>query len=96
MLTKEEVLEKLNEVFRDVFDNEKIVVNENTTADDIDEWDSLEHIRLVDAVEAEFNMNFSMKEVSSMKNVGEMAEIVAQRAKPKAEKKKRRGFFGRG
>jgi acyl carrier protein len=92
MLTKEEVMAQLNEVFRDVFDNDSIRVYEDTTADDIDEWDSLEHIRLIDAVESEFNMRFSMKEVSSMKNVGEMAEIVAERSQPK---KKKRGLFGR-
>ncbi len=96
MLTQEEVFERLNEVFRDVFDNDKIAVNASTTANDIDEWDSLEHIRLIGAVESEFNMKFSMKEVSSMKNVGEMAAIVAERAKPKQQQKKKKfGFFGR-
>lgn len=95
MLTQEEVFSRLNEVFRDVFDNDDITVVSSTTANDIDEWDSLEHIRLIDAVESEFNMKFSMKEVSSMKNVGEMAQIVAERAQPKPQKKKKRGFFGR-
>lgn len=94
MLDLNEVYDRLNEVFRDVFDNDSITVNENTTANDIDEWDSLEHIHLVDAVESEFNMKFTMKEVSSMKNVGEMAQIIAERSKPKTKKKKRHGLFG--
>ncbi len=71
--------ERLNEVFQNVFDDEDITVDRDTTADDIDDWDSLEHIRLVAAVEREFGVKFTMKEVSSMKNVGEMIDIIAER-----------------
>lgn len=75
-MNKEEIFEKLNEVFRDVFDDDSIVVTETTTADDIEEWDSLEHINLIAAVEQEFGIKFNMGQVVSMKNVGEMAEII--------------------
>ena len=75
-MNKEEIYMKLNEVFRDVFDDETIVVNENTTADDIEDWDSLEHINLLAAIEQEFGMKFSMGQVVTMKNVGEMALII--------------------
>ena len=75
-MTREEVYERLNEVFRDVFDDEDITVNETTTSADIDEWDSLEHINLIAAVEQEFDMKFSMGQVVTMKNVGEMADII--------------------
>lgn len=71
--------ERLNEVFQNVFDDDDIVVDRDTTADDIDDWDSLEHIRLVAAVEREFGIKFTMKEVSTMKNVGEMMDIIAER-----------------
>jgi len=71
--------ERLNEVFQNVFDDDDIAVDRNTTADDIDDWDSLEHIRLIAAVEREFNLKFSMKEVSAMKNVGEMMDIIEER-----------------
>ena len=70
-----------NDLYRDVFDDDSIVVNPKTTADDIDDWDSLEHITLINAVEREFKMKFKMGEISSMKNVGEMAQIIAARAK---------------
>lgn len=80
-MNRAELWERLNEVFRDVFDDDKILVDENTTADDIEDWDSLEHINLIGAVEQEFKMRFKMKEVSSMKNVGEMASIIEQRGK---------------
>ena len=75
------ITERLNEVFRDVFDNEDITVTDSTTADDIEEWDSLEHISLIAAVEKAFKMRFTMKEVSGMKNVGEMINILCERAK---------------
>lgn len=77
----EEIFERLNGVFRDVFDDDSISVNEETTAEDIEDWDSLNHITLIDAVESEFGMRFTMGEVSGMKNVGEMAQIIKERAK---------------
>lgn len=91
-MTHEEIMEKLNEVFQDVFDDDSLVITDQTTANDIDDWDSLEHINLIEAVEKEFGMKFRMQEVSSMKNVGEMAKIVAARAAGETKKKKR-GFF---
>ena len=72
---------KLDKVFQNVFDDPTIHVTPATTAKDIEDWDSLEHITLVANIERTFKMKFKMKEVSSMKNVGEMAEIVAQRTK---------------
>ncbi len=75
----DKITERLNAVFRDVFDDDSICVNANTTADDIEDWDSLEHINLIAAVEEEFGMRFKMKEVSGMKNVGEMMSIIAER-----------------
>lgn len=75
------IYERLNEVFRDVFDDDDICVNAETTAEDIEDWDSLNHITLIDAVESEFGVRFTMGEVSGMKNVGEMAEIIRVRGK---------------
>ena len=69
-MTREEVFERLNKVFRDVFDDDDITVTETTTSADIDDWDSLEHINLVAAVEQEFGMKFTMGQVVTMKNVG--------------------------
>ena len=74
-----EIFKRLNAIFRKVFDDPSIMVNRKTTAKDIEDWDSLEHITLIGAVEREFRMKFTMKEVSSMKNVGEMADIIASR-----------------
>ena len=78
-MTMEDIFEGLNEVFRDVFDDEDIIVTAETTSEDIEDWDSLEHINLIVAVEKKFGMKFSMGEVTGMKNVGEMAEIIKSR-----------------
>lgn len=75
-MTREEVYAILNEVFQDVFDDESIEVNDETTSDDIEDWDSLEHINLIAAVEQEFGMKFNMGQVVTMKNVGEMVDII--------------------
>lgn len=77
----DEIYERLNEVFRDIFDDDTIEVNDSTTADDIEDWDSLNHITLIDAVESEFGVRFTMGEVSGMKDVGEMAAIIKERGK---------------
>jgi len=72
MNSAEDILKEVNEVFRDVLDNEAITVYENSTADDIDEWDSLSHIQLVVAIEKYFKIRFTSSEINSFKNVGEM------------------------
>ena len=74
-MTRQEIFEKLNEVFSDVFD-EEITVTAETTSADIEEWDSLTHITLISEVEDTFGMKFSMKDVLGMQNVGEMADII--------------------
>lgn len=78
-MTKQELLEKLDEIFQDEFDDESIHVTEETTANDIEDWDSLAHISLITAIESGFGMKFTMGEVTGMKDVGEMAEIILSR-----------------
>ena len=70
---------RLNRVFQDVFDDDTIHIRPETTADDIEDWDSLEHITLISAVERAFRIRFKMGEISSMKNVGEMVAIIQSR-----------------
>lgn len=75
-MTREEVYERMNDVFRDVFDDEDLTVCDTTTAKDVKGWDSLMHITLVSEIEDEFDVHFQMKEVSRMKNVGEMVDRI--------------------
>lgn len=78
-MTREEIFDGLNEVFRDVFDDDDITVMDSTTADDIEDWDSLEHINLIVATEKKFGVKFTMGEVTGMKNVGEMVDAILQK-----------------
>lgn len=78
-MSREEVFEALNEVFQDVFDDEDIVVVDATTADDIEDWDSLEHINLIVAVEKKFGIKFTMPEITALKNVGEMVNLILEK-----------------
>ena len=76
-MTREEVYKRLNEVFRDVLDDDTIELNDQT-ADDVDGWDSFEHINLVVAVEEEFAFKIPMGKIVTMKNVGEMVDIILE------------------
>lgn len=80
-MSREEVYERLNKVFRDVFDDDEIEIHDETTADDIEDWDSFEHINLVVAVEDEFSFKIPMGKVVTMKNVGEMVDIILEMGK---------------
>ena len=78
-MNRNDAAARLANVFRDVFDDDSLTINDNTTSADVEDWDSIEHINLVAAVEAEFGMKFRMREVSGMKNVREMLDIVCER-----------------
>lgn len=78
-MNREEIYEALNEVFQDVFDDETIFVNDSTTADDIEDWDSLEHINLIVAIEQTFKIKFNIGEINEFKNVGEMVDTIIQK-----------------
>jgi len=75
-MEKNEALEKVNAVFIDVLDNEDIVLSYETTANDVEDWDSLNHIQLVVAVEKAFKIRFTSQEIQSWNNVGEMLDCI--------------------
>ena len=75
-MTREEAFERLTGVFQDVFDDDTIEINDKTTSEDIEDWDSFEHINLIVAVEEEFGFKVPMGKVVTMKNVGEMVDII--------------------
>ena len=72
----DEIYEKLNEIFREVFDNPEITVTPEMTADDIEEWDSMSHMNLIMMVELRFGIAFEQREVLGFENVGELAKVV--------------------
>ena len=77
-MERNEIFDKLNDIFRDVFDDESITVGETTTADDIEDWDSLTHITLLASVEDEFDIHFDMKAVQGLKDVGAMVDEIVK------------------
>ncbi len=80
-MTRQEAAEALTPIFRDVFDDDSIVLRDDLTAAEVDGWDSVEHFNLISEVESRFKMRFTMREVSGMKNVGELIGIVTERGK---------------
>ena len=80
-MTRTDIFEKLTAVFQDVFDDDGITIGENTTASDIEDWDSLTHISLLSSVEDEFGIRFDMKAVQGLKNVGAMVDLIEKQAK---------------
>ncbi len=79
-MERQAVYEKLSAVFRDVFDEDDLVLKPETTADDVEGWDSLTHVRLVLAVSKAFGVKFSASEVGGFKNVGEFVDVIAAKA----------------
>lgn len=75
-MERQEIFEKLNEIFCDVLDLDEVELNDETSAEDIEEWDSLSHIQLIVAIEKEFKIKFTSKEIMSWKNVGEMIDCI--------------------
>jgi acyl carrier protein len=82
IMKSDEIIKNINDIFIDVLDNENIVLNETTTANDVEEWDSLNHIQIVVAIEKKFKIRFTSKEIQSWNNVGEMIECVDSKLKP--------------
>ena len=78
-MEREEIFSELNEIFNDVLDLEDVQLSETTTADDIEEWDSLSHIQLVVATEKHFKVKFTSLEIMRWKNVGEMVDSIQQK-----------------
>ena len=70
----DQILERLTNVFQDVFDDDSIVLTENSTADDIEEWDSLNQIKIILACEKEFNIKLNARDINTLENVGAMLE----------------------
>ena len=73
------ILKQVNEIFIDVLENPKIIVTRESVANDVEDWDSLNHIQLVVAIEKHFKVRFTTNEISAWKNVGEMCDVISAR-----------------
>jgi acyl carrier protein len=75
-MTSEEIHGRVTAIFRDVLDDDSIVLSPQTTASDLEEWDSLAHISIVVAIEREFRIRFELTELKPLANVGELLELI--------------------
>jgi acyl carrier protein len=78
-MERNEILKQVNLIFIDTLDEEDVIIEETTTANDVDEWDSLTHIQLVVAIEKHFKIRFTAKEIQSWNNVGEMLNCIQEK-----------------
>lgn len=78
-MERELIFAKVQEIFRDIFDDESLIIRDETNSDDIEEWDSLNHINLVVAIEKEFKIKFSLDELSALKDVGAMIDLMSKK-----------------
>ena len=78
-MDKQNILEELQNIFVDVFDSEDLRINLETNASDIEGWDSLAHINLIAAIQGEYDIRFSMDDVTSMKSVNDMIEAIMRK-----------------
>jgi acyl carrier protein len=78
-VNKEEILRKIQLIFRDVFDDDNLMITRQTNSSQIEEWDSLNHINLTVAIEKEFNIRFALNELQPLKDVGEMIDLLQKK-----------------
>ena len=70
------VMETLQGIFREIFDDDDLALHRETTASDIDEWDSLAQINIIVACEEAFGLKFNLNDIAKLKNVGDMVDLV--------------------
>ena len=74
-----QIYEKVQEIFRDIFDDETLIITDETNSSEIEDWDSLNHINLVVAIEKEFKIKLTLDELSTLKNVGSMITLMSKK-----------------
>jgi len=80
-MNKNDVMSKMTSIFRDVLDDEEILLKEEMTADDIEDWDSIAHIQIIVAIEKSFDIKFTSKEVDGFSRVADMVDLTLARIK---------------
>jgi len=80
-MTKEDIFISVQEIFRDIFDDEDLLIENSTNSDDIEDWDSLNHINLVSAIEKEFDIKIALGELMELKDIGAMIDLMTKKIK---------------
>ena len=79
-MEKIEIATKLTEIFRTVLNNQTLILKNELTANDVDNWDSLTHMRLISEIENKFKIKFKLKELNKMRNVGDMIDLILSKS----------------
>ena len=74
-----EIIEELQEIFREIFDEDELVISRDTTAEDIEDWDSLTHMQLIVEIEKKYGIKFTAAEIKKAANVGEFIDIIKEK-----------------
>ena len=80
-MTREMLFEGVQDIFRDIFNEEDMVIEDKISSDDVEEWDSLNHINLVSTIEKEFEIRFALGELMALKDVGAMIDLMVEKLK---------------
>ena len=80
-MTQRDIFIEVQQIFRDIFDDQELLIDNNTNSDSLDNWDSLNHINLVVAIERKFEIKFKLGELQNLKNVGEMINLLKEKIK---------------
>ncbi len=75
-MDRKEIIEKLTPVFRNILNNQSLLITDELTANDVDSWDSLSHMLLITEIENAFSIKFKLRELNKMKNIGALVEII--------------------
>ena len=78
-MERNDIMNRVQEVFRDELELDDLVLTDETTADDVEEWDSLSHVQLVVALEKAFNIKFTSREILSWDNVGDLVDCIEKK-----------------
>lgn len=80
-MKSEQIFNEVQAIFRDIFDDDELCITRETTADDIEDWDSLEQINLLTAMGKKFNVKFSLEDIRGLQNVGDMLDLIERLVK---------------
>ena len=80
-MTSDEVLSNVQDIFRDIFDEKDLIIENGTSANDIEGWDSLNHIGIINAAEKEFSIKFALGELASLKDIGSLVDMIIEKIK---------------
>ena len=78
-MTREEILNTVQDIFRDIFHDDSLILEESTNSDDIEDWDSMNHINLVSAIEKQFAIRFALGELQTLNDVGGMIDLMMKK-----------------